>query len=388
RGRKRYDIIVSEPSNPWVSGVASLFTEEFYRRAALYLNDGGVMSQWLHLYEIDTETVASIIGAFQKTFPQFVAYMPNDGDIVLIARKNGAPGAVDPAVLALPGLQPILKKTRLTDLEALRRHAVASSNTLKPMLATYRAPANSDFFPLVDYRTSKTRFTGARASELGELLAAGLPMVEMLDGEFVPTSTPRPLSSATPGSVAAMNGWTVLGGITGRSEVRRRVNGERTEEDAGRTFRLWGSACSPDWTFDDVLPLMVRVAEVVNTQLDSRSSRPIWDDMVGSRCARALPPAEHRWLELFQAVAARDADRMATLGEALVSNVSTAGPQTEYAFLAAVTGMLCRGESQRAREFMDKSIKALRRGQRATQLRYLDAIATDPAASAAAARCR
>ena len=53
RGRKRYDIIVSEPSNPWVSGVASLFTEEFYRRLATSLNEGGVLSQWLHTYEMD-----------------------------------------------------------------------------------------------------------------------------------------------------------------------------------------------------------------------------------------------------------------------------------------------------------------------------------------------
>src|SRR5688572_3847429 len=95
RGGNRYDIIVSEPSNPWVSGVASLFTEEFYARLATYLNDGGVLSQWLHTYEMDAATLASIVSAVSKTFPQFVIYSSIDSDIILIARKGGAPGGFD-----------------------------------------------------------------------------------------------------------------------------------------------------------------------------------------------------------------------------------------------------------------------------------------------------
>src|SRR5258705_12166827 len=74
RGRNRYDIIVSEPSNPWVSGVASLFTEEFYARLANYLNDGGVLSQWGHTYQMDTSTLASIMKAIAKTFPDYAVY--------------------------------------------------------------------------------------------------------------------------------------------------------------------------------------------------------------------------------------------------------------------------------------------------------------------------
>src|SRR6185437_8735000 len=51
-GRK-FDLIVSEPSNPWVSGVAGLFTTEFYSRIKQYLAPNGVFAQWLHLYEIN-----------------------------------------------------------------------------------------------------------------------------------------------------------------------------------------------------------------------------------------------------------------------------------------------------------------------------------------------
>src|SRR5678816_2175100 len=52
RGQK-FDLIISEPSNPWVSGVSGLFTSEFYSRVKGYLTPNGIFAQWLHLYEID-----------------------------------------------------------------------------------------------------------------------------------------------------------------------------------------------------------------------------------------------------------------------------------------------------------------------------------------------
>jgi len=61
-------VIVSEPSNPWVSGVASLFTREFYRRIRPHLNPGGVLVQWFQLYEIDASLVATVMRALGESF--------------------------------------------------------------------------------------------------------------------------------------------------------------------------------------------------------------------------------------------------------------------------------------------------------------------------------
>src|SRR5581483_9178195 len=58
---QRYDIILSEPSNPWVSGVSGLFTTEFYARVRRYLSDDGVFGQWLHLYELNDGLVLSVL---------------------------------------------------------------------------------------------------------------------------------------------------------------------------------------------------------------------------------------------------------------------------------------------------------------------------------------
>ena len=54
-------LIVSEPSNPWVSGVSGLFTTEFYGRLKGYLTPNGIFAQWLHLYEIDDGLVLGVI---------------------------------------------------------------------------------------------------------------------------------------------------------------------------------------------------------------------------------------------------------------------------------------------------------------------------------------
>ena len=58
--RRRFDVILSEPSNPWVSGVSGLFTDEFYRRVRGWLTPDGVFGQWLHLYEIDDRLVLTL----------------------------------------------------------------------------------------------------------------------------------------------------------------------------------------------------------------------------------------------------------------------------------------------------------------------------------------
>jgi len=135
RGRNHYDIIVSEPSNPWVSGVASLFTEEFYARLANYLNDGGVLSQWVHTYQMDTPTLAAIFKAVAKTFPDYTIYTSNDSDIVIVARKGGGPGEFHGEVLDWPKMRAMASRLKL-DKATIDRRMVGSWRAVEPYFAT------------------------------------------------------------------------------------------------------------------------------------------------------------------------------------------------------------------------------------------------------------
>ena len=131
------------------------------------------------------------------------------------------------------------------------------------------------------------------------------------------------------------------------------------------------------------------MAETISPQVQSAYASKAWNAVGSSRCGRELSADDSRWLQLFEAVAARDATRMARLGEALLDTAAGPSAASEYAFLATVTALICKGESVHANEVMDRTVgKALRRGEKSTQLRYLVSVSRDPAAAAASARCR
>ena len=77
--RDRYDVIASEPSNPYRAGIASLFTQEYYRAAADRLTDDGVFVQWVQAYEIDTPTLRTIYATLASVFPQVETWHTNPG---------------------------------------------------------------------------------------------------------------------------------------------------------------------------------------------------------------------------------------------------------------------------------------------------------------------
>jgi spermidine synthase len=85
---RRYDVIVSEPSNPWMAGVASLFTREFFEAAKSRLKPDGVMCQWAHTYDIRSNDLHSIVRTFASVFPQGSMWMVGAGDLLLIGANS------------------------------------------------------------------------------------------------------------------------------------------------------------------------------------------------------------------------------------------------------------------------------------------------------------
>jgi len=92
--RGRYDIIISEPSNPWMAGVANLFTVEFYRLVQEHLNPGGILCQWLQAYTFDPRDFKMVIASVQNIFEHTSIWQTNAGDFLIMASD-------DPIVLRL-----------------------------------------------------------------------------------------------------------------------------------------------------------------------------------------------------------------------------------------------------------------------------------------------
>jgi len=88
----RYDMIVSEPSHPWVPGVANLFTQEFFELGRDRLNDDGIFVQWVQIYQLSTESLRSVLATYHRVFPHMLVFRvggSNKGkDLLLVGSKQ------------------------------------------------------------------------------------------------------------------------------------------------------------------------------------------------------------------------------------------------------------------------------------------------------------
>jgi hypothetical protein len=390
RGGARYDIIVSEPSNPWVSGVASLFSEEFYARLSYSLNDGGVLCQWLHTYEMDDATIATIFEAVSRTFPDFVVYTSIDADVVLIARKGGPVGRFDESVLQLPAIKPLAARLGLDKPGAVLRRPMGSANTVLALFRGAGGVANSDFYPVVDQRASKTRFTRAQVKSLTELQGSPLPLLEMLDGSFHPADHPVNEDMRAEVDFAAYEGWLVHDAVLGNSRPPTApVRLGNSLLDA-RVVDAWARSCPSSYRFDEILPSLLGVATAVNARLARDAATEVWTRLGQSPCMKTVTPAGREWMDLFAAVAQRDPEAMSRHGRAVLDAArGVKNGLTEYAFLATVAADVCLGKREESEKlFAEGPSTWINPDQHSAELRYLYAISHQPATKAAGSgRC-
>jgi spermidine synthase len=86
---RQYDVIISEPSNPWVSGMANLFTREFFDLAKKRLQKGGLMCQWVHAYSMSSVDFKTIVRTFHAVFPHVTVWEADLGiDYLLIGSSE------------------------------------------------------------------------------------------------------------------------------------------------------------------------------------------------------------------------------------------------------------------------------------------------------------
>ncbi len=90
----RYDVIVSEPSNPWIAGVAALFTREFFEAARARLAPGGVICQWANIYNISDRDLRSIAATFTSVFPDGTIWLVGENDALFVASADPIVGRI------------------------------------------------------------------------------------------------------------------------------------------------------------------------------------------------------------------------------------------------------------------------------------------------------
>jgi spermidine synthase len=152
--RERYDLIVSEPSNPWIAGVSALFTKEFYAQATLHLLPGGMFVQWVQGYSLQLEDLRMILATFLPHFAQATMWRGEVGDYALLGQSRAEPLSLariaslwsiaplreDFQSLGMSGPEGFVAYSRLDDQDLRRLAAGADQNTDDLTRLEYRAP--------------------------------------------------------------------------------------------------------------------------------------------------------------------------------------------------------------------------------------------------------
>ena len=91
--REKFDVITSDPIHPWVKGTSTLYSKEYFELCKAHLKPGGVVTQWVPLYESDPETIKSELATFFDVFPHGTVWnsdAKNEGyDVVVVGRAEG-----------------------------------------------------------------------------------------------------------------------------------------------------------------------------------------------------------------------------------------------------------------------------------------------------------
>jgi len=160
---QKYDVIISEPSNPWMIGVGSVFSREFYTLASSRLKEGGLMCQWFHMYEMNDDIVGLVLRSFGSVFPYLELWDPGFGDIILLGGLR--PWKSSPEVYQRAFDQEEVRKDLaaigLSTPQSLWARQLASQRTAFAIAGD--GPKQSDAYPILEYQAPKAFFVGAEA---------------------------------------------------------------------------------------------------------------------------------------------------------------------------------------------------------------------------------
>ncbi|MCP4807248.1 MAG: hypothetical protein GY884_18030 [Proteobacteria bacterium] len=149
----RYDIIVSEPSNPWLTGVSNLFTHDFFTMGKSRLKPGGVWSQWVQLYGMSPTDLQSLLATFADVYPHVLLFATiEDADLVLLGSDEPLELTVAAAERLIEGHPAVGDELGLIGIEdphdLLTYYQFGRDEILE---LTLDAPFNTDDNMLVEY---------------------------------------------------------------------------------------------------------------------------------------------------------------------------------------------------------------------------------------------
>ncbi len=170
-----FDVILSEPSNPWITGVANLFTHEYFTLARERLAAGGIMAQWFQTYGMSNDDLKSVLRSFADAFPQVSVWSPQLGDLLFV-------GSLEPLTVFLTRFEHLLQSARggdqlesidLVDTAALARMFLLDDAGVRSFVSD--SVLNTDDRPRVEFNAPRNLYSETTVENL-------VAIIDHLDG--------------------------------------------------------------------------------------------------------------------------------------------------------------------------------------------------------------
>lgn len=213
---QQFDLIVSQPSNPWIAGIGNLYTEDFYKACANRLQPGGLMCQWFQLYSVSEYDLDLVLSTFFSVFPEGLVFQIGPGDIFLVGKME--PLAFDTKRLdQLWSEEDVAFWLQLIGLlrpDFIFGTYVASRDQVVQRLQSWKdgrptQPLNTDDRPLLEFQAPRSLYlTDPEVSGYTDSFPDPVPLQQLSD--------PR----------------AVMGGLLGRIQLGRTPGLEKRVEEA------------------------------------------------------------------------------------------------------------------------------------------------------------
>jgi predicted membrane-bound spermidine synthase len=163
---RMYDVIINEPTNPWIAGVGNLFTTEFFVACKRRMNTGGCMVQWFHLYEMNDELFKMIVRTFQSSFKYVSIWQPLTADVIMIGSEQ--PITIDydkiNAAMNVKEIQDDLKRISIPDAATFLSLEMLSPKSVMRYIGV--GDLNTEDHPRLEYNAPGAFFANTDVTQI------------------------------------------------------------------------------------------------------------------------------------------------------------------------------------------------------------------------------
>lgn len=346
-----YDLIISEPSNPWVSGVGSLFSKEFYSLISKKLSDDGIFVQWVQSYEMTVPLVASIVKSFSPFFQDYEVFFMDDGDLAFVCKKSGNLHANYTEIFENIELKHELARIGIESSHDFKIRLIGNKEILDPFFDSYSVSANSDYYPFLEYQTAKAGFLQLSASSIEQLISYPAPIIyslmktEMPDGKQVGLNPPYQMGERFRHAEAIFSFFNNK--KAGHSPDYKNLDEEsvllintiRQIENIDDSVNF-----SISWT-----PFLSTFAKSVLPYLPGEKLDVIWKYIKNADGFTFLPEKIKQQVQFYQAVGNRDYEKIIDLSnKTSFDDISLVFPDTEFYFACRIWAFLMLSNPEEA----------------------------------------